>query len=241
MVGMVRAGFVRRHRFVAGVGVGLAVAMLLGAGVAVATTVSSGVIQACADSSGRLRLAAHCRSGERAVTWSVQGPQGAQGLPGADGAAGPAGPAGPAGADGAPGNDGAPGAAGPAGPAGPAGAAGASSLLGPKQLIGEALINGFGGQSLVTFQRHNAGPASPNITMSRQGTGRFYVVFPGFADGFREVAQVTSWVSGSGPTQSRCDLNGLSELNGVDFRAEVFCTNPAGTLVDGAFFITVTA
>jgi hypothetical protein len=76
------------------------VASLAVASAAWATTGSSGSkIHACAAKrGGALRVAAHCRHTERALTWSTSG---APGAPGADGAPGAAGAIGTNGSDGA--------------------------------------------------------------------------------------------------------------------------------------------
>ena len=108
-------------------------------------------IQACAArKDGRLRIvsrAGECRRQERAVSWSIRGPQGERGPAGPVGSQGPTGASGPQGATGDQGAVGAAGAPGPAGPqgqrglqgdagpqgpAGPEGAQGATGPLGPK-------------------------------------------------------------------------------------------------------------
>jgi type VI protein secretion system component Hcp len=82
------------------------VVLLVGVGLAVAAGRSgrSDEVHACVDKAGNakgaLRIAPKCGKGERAVTWSKQGPPGAPGTAGTQGPAGPPGPPGPPGSSG---------------------------------------------------------------------------------------------------------------------------------------------
>jgi hypothetical protein len=65
----------------------------LGGGAWAATARGGSTVHACyAKRGGAMRVARHCRRGERALSWNEVGPTGAPGSPGRDGAAGPAGP-----------------------------------------------------------------------------------------------------------------------------------------------------
>jgi hypothetical protein len=77
-----------------------------------------------------------CAADERAVSWSVQGPQGAPGAQGPAGPAGPQGLPGPTGPRGEVGPQGEPGAVGPAGPAGPRGEVGPQGPQGERGPVG---------------------------------------------------------------------------------------------------------
>jgi hypothetical protein len=198
----------RRHRFTTGLIVGLTAAVLGSAGIATAA-VSSGIISACVDHHGNLRVSNHCLNGEKSLSWNVAGVSGPQG---------PSGPAGAAGAQ------------GPAGPQGPAGTA----SIGPKGLIGEArFINAPGIQPFLESARTSNGAV---ITERRYGAGAFYLTFPGFADGFQELAQISVEAPGQ-----LCILGNVQE-SGVDYVADVQCKDLAGNPADQArFTITVTA
>jgi hypothetical protein len=65
------------------------VAVLVGGGWALAAGGSSSTIHACyAKRSGALRIAEHCRGGEKAISWGKVGPAGPAGAPGSPGAPG---------------------------------------------------------------------------------------------------------------------------------------------------------
>jgi hypothetical protein len=83
------------------VSIAVAIGVLAAAvGGAVAAT-RGGSVHACAKrSNGALRLANHCKRGEKGVAWSIRGPQGSQGPQGLTG------PQGPRGVQGAPGTTG---------------------------------------------------------------------------------------------------------------------------------------
>jgi Collagen triple helix repeat (20 copies) len=88
----------------------------------------------CLNSSGHVRFIAPgsaCRSNERLIIWSNQGPPGPQGPQGLQGPLGPQGLQGAQGPQGPQGPSGADGAAGPQGPQGPGGADGAAGPQGP--------------------------------------------------------------------------------------------------------------
>jgi hypothetical protein len=108
---------------------GLAVIMIAGlstAGVALAGGAADTVIHGCVNTVTHvLRIAGTCRSDERAISWSEQGPQGEQGPPGVGGLRGPRG------LQGVPGPAGSPGPSGSAGPSGPPGPTGSPGPAGP--------------------------------------------------------------------------------------------------------------
>jgi hypothetical protein len=67
----------------------VAVALAVGCGLAIAAS-SGGVIHGCAAKvGGALRIAKHCKSSERSVSWNKQGLQGLRGLRGPQGVPGP--------------------------------------------------------------------------------------------------------------------------------------------------------
>jgi hypothetical protein len=122
-----------------------AVGVLAAAGsYAFAASTAAPQIHACADrKSGALRLAATCRSGERAVTWGKTGPQGKVGAPGKTGAAGV---------------QGQPGAAGAAGAAGPAGTARAYATMRPDECFNaNATCTIYRVKNVASIRRVSAG------------------------------------------------------------------------------------
>ncbi len=110
----------RRHA--AGFVLGLIAIMVASGGYALASA-SDDELHACVEKgNGRLTYArerSDCKSGEKFLTWNVQGPKGDRGPQGPAGPKGDTGPAGPAGPAGPGGPQGDTGPAGPAGPAGP--------------------------------------------------------------------------------------------------------------------------
>ncbi|HTE63254.1 MAG TPA: type VI secretion system tube protein Hcp, partial [Solirubrobacteraceae bacterium] len=99
-----------------------------GSAIAVAAGGPGDTIKGCYRSNGTLRIADHCRKGEKAISWNRVGPAGPAGATGPTGARGEAGATGPAGPQGAQGETGATGSQGPMGPAGPQGPPGVLPL-----------------------------------------------------------------------------------------------------------------
>ncbi len=155
----------RPARVVAALGLGAAV-------VAGSTTVAiaagsspstSQVLTACAGRAGWLRLVtsgAHCRRGETAVQWDVQGPVGATG---------PTGPAGPTGAT---------------GPAGPPGASAPSNVPG-QQVVGQLTVTPASGTltstatDLYSFTNELDQPVSISSQSGGTGAGKGRLTTPG--------------------------------------------------------------
>jgi hypothetical protein len=98
---------IRQHVSYANVVATLALVFAMSGGAIAATggfTAASSGIKACVGGNGVLRILTgkKCKSGQKTVSWSQQGPAGARGPTGAQGATGATGPTGTAGLNGAP-------------------------------------------------------------------------------------------------------------------------------------------
>lgn len=87
---------IKRHITYANAVATLALLFAMSGGVMAATGgfTSGGTLQACVGEGGGLTLlksGRHCKHGQKAVSWSIQGPKGAPGAPGAPGPAGSSG------------------------------------------------------------------------------------------------------------------------------------------------------
>lgn len=139
---------------------------------ALAQSGEDATINACVSKGGDVRIVgpnAVCKNNERAVDWSVTGPQGPAGATGQPGAAGQAGSAGPAGAAGRDGRDGAPGSGGGSGIVLPRGI-GTITINGLKQ----GQINGgaAGTTRAIEILSYAHSISSPRDAASGQATGR---------------------------------------------------------------------
>ncbi|MEX0674161.1 MAG: lamin tail domain-containing protein [Gaiellaceae bacterium] len=140
---------------------GAAIALTAAAGLAAAQGKQDGTVQACVNrTNGLVRVigpSADCRKRERALSWSVRGPQGPPGPAGPAGPAGPQGESGPAGPQGAP---------GPEGPAGPQGEPG-PGLERIEDLAGLACTTATGDEGSLSV----ATAASGTVTLRCAATG----------------------------------------------------------------------
>jgi hypothetical protein len=138
----------------------LAVAGALLIGSAPSRGASDSVIKVCMKKRGGvLRVARHCRRGERKLSWNrlgrqgVRGPIGPEGFDGVPGTTGPGGPP--------TGTTGPVGPAGPTGATGPQGAVGATGPAGPTGLTGLEGTTGTTGAPGATGPIGATGPAGP--------------------------------------------------------------------------------